>query len=161
VNVPVRQFMRPGFPRELADVLATTSLAPEQLVLELPESALAQEAKGLTDRLTALRRTGVRVAIDDFGSGNASFNYLRHLEVDIVKIDKSIVDDVHSGVRDAAIVRAIIDLSNALSLDTVAEGVELPEQAEILQSLHCRRAQGFLFARPLPARELGLSDGVV
>ncbi|MGZ4618477.1 MAG: putative bifunctional diguanylate cyclase/phosphodiesterase [Frankiaceae bacterium] len=160
VNVPVRQFMRAGFPQELAAVLATSNLAPEQLVLELPESALAQEAKGLSDRLVALRRMGVRVAIDDFGSGNASFNYLRHLEVDIVKIDKSIVDDVHSGARDAAIVRAIIDLSDALSLDTVAEGVELPEQAEILQSLHCRRAQGFLFARPLPAGELGLAGGL-
>ena len=161
VNVPVRQFMRADFPQELAAVLAASNLAPEQLVLELPESALAQEAKGLSDRLVALRRMGVRVAIDDFGSGNASFNYLRHLEVDIVKIDKSIVDDVHSGARDAAIVRAIIDLSNALSLDTVAEGVELPEQAEILHSLHCRRAQGFLFARPLPAKELAVTGGLV
>ena len=152
VNVPVRQFMRADFPQELAAVLATSNLAPEQLVLELPESALAQEAKGLSDRLVALRRMGVRVAIDDFGSGNASFNYLRHLEVDIVKIDKSIVDDVHSGARDAAIVRAIIDLSNALSLDTVAEGVELPEQAEILHSLHCRQGAG-LPVRPAVAGE--------
>ena len=160
VNVPVRQFMRSDFPQELADVLASSRLAPGQLVLELPESALAQEAKGLSERLRTLRRMGVRLAIDDFGSGNASFNYLRHLKVDIVKIDKSIVDDVHTGARDAAIVAAIIDLSIALSLDTVAEGVELPEQAAILRALHCRRAQGFLFSRPLPARELILPNAV-
>jgi EAL domain-containing protein (putative c-di-GMP-specific phosphodiesterase class I) len=129
-------------------------------VLELTESALVQEGEGLNDRLQALRRMGVRLAIDDFGSGNSSFNYLRHLKVDILKIDKSFVDDVHSGSRDTAIVRAIIDLSSALSLDTVAEGVELREQAEVLQSLHCRRAQGFLFSPALPATELTLNDAV-
>ena len=160
VNVPVQHFMRQGFPQELAAALASSNLEPGQLVLELTESALVQEGEGLNDRLQALRRMGVRLAIDDFGSGNSSFNYLRHLKVDILKIDKSFVDDVHSGSRDTAIVRAIIDLSRALSLDTVAEGVELREQAEVLQSLHCRRAQGFLFSPALPATELTLNGAV-
>jgi diguanylate cyclase (GGDEF)-like protein/PAS domain S-box-containing protein len=154
VNVPVRHVIRPGFPRELTALLAESHLPAHQLVLELTESALAHEQDRLSERLQAVREIGVRLAIDDFGREYSSLNRLRHLTVDILKIDKSLVDEVDTGGRDAAIAGAIIDLSSALGLDTVAEGVERPEQADALQSLRCARAQGFFFSRPVPPTEL-------
>ena len=154
VNVPVRQLMRPGFPAEVWAMLAETNLPPGQLVLELTESALLRQEQGLFDRLAALRATGVRLAIDDFGSGYSALGYLRRLDVDIIKIDKSFVDQVHCGSRDVAVVRAIVELGRALGLATVAEGVELPEQADALQALGCCNAQGFLFAPALPPADM-------
>ncbi|MGZ4665187.1 MAG: EAL domain-containing protein [Frankiaceae bacterium] len=158
VNIPVRHFMRPGFPAEVSALLAETYLPPEQLVLELTESALLHQEQGLFDRLAALRATGVRLAIDDFGSGYSSLGYLRRLDVDIVKIDKSFVDRVHRAGRDVAVVRAVIELGRALGLATVAEGVELPEQADALQALECGRAQGFLFAPALAPADMPEPD---
>ncbi len=161
VNIPVRHLMLPGFPAEVSALLAETHLPPGQLVLELTESALLHQEQGLFDRLSALRATGVRLAIDDFGSGYSSLGYLRRLDVDIVKIDKSFVDRVHQADRDAALVRAVIELGHALGLATVAEGVELPQQADVLQALDCGRAQGFLFAPALAPADMPAADLLV
>ena len=104
--------------------------------------------------LGSLRGLGVRVAIDDFGTGYSSLGYLRRFPLDAVKIDRSFIEDVTEGTRQAALVHAIVELCRTLELDTVAEGVETREQAIRLTELGCELAQGFYFGRPMPARDL-------
>jgi EAL domain-containing protein (putative c-di-GMP-specific phosphodiesterase class I) len=101
-------------------------------------------------QLWELKGLGVRLAIDDFGTGFSSLSYLRRLPVDTLKIDKSFVDDLGSD-RGAELARALVDLAAILGLDTVAEGIEHHEQAEILHAHGCRLGQGYVFSRPLPA----------
>jgi EAL domain-containing protein (putative c-di-GMP-specific phosphodiesterase class I) len=97
----------------------------------------------------------VKVAVDDFGTGYSSLAYLDRYPVDILKIDRTFVEPLGESAKSAALVRSIIDLATALEMETVAEGVENDAQRETLQALGCRRAQGFYFARPLPAEDLG------
>jgi hypothetical protein len=104
--------------------------------------------------LARLKRLGVRLTIDDFGTGYSSLGYLRRFPLDAVKIDRSFIEDVTEGTRQAALVHAIVELCRILELDTVAEGVETAEQALRLTELGCELAQGFHFGRPMPAREL-------
>jgi EAL domain-containing protein (putative c-di-GMP-specific phosphodiesterase class I) len=103
--------------------------------------------------LHALKRLGLRLAIDDFGTGYSSLSYLRNFPMDIVKIDKSFVDQVTTDAEGRAMVRGVIDLSSALGLTTIAEGVEHHEQLNLLRQLGCHSVQGFLFARPMPAEQ--------
>jgi EAL domain-containing protein (putative c-di-GMP-specific phosphodiesterase class I) len=108
----------------------------------------------MSERLAGLRRLGVRIAIDDFGTGFSSLSRLRWLPIDILKIDKSFVDEVDSDDQGRAMVRTVIQLAEALSLDVVAEGVERSTQRDALIELGCRFGQGYLFARPMPAPAL-------
>jgi len=106
-------------------------------------------------RLHELKGLGVHLAIDDFGTGYSSLAYLRQMPIDAVKIDKSFVDGVAGGAEESAVARAILALAATLHLDTVAEGVEQPEQAEALAALGCHLAQGYHFSRPVPAADMG------
>jgi EAL domain-containing protein (putative c-di-GMP-specific phosphodiesterase class I) len=101
--------------------------------------------------LSALRAEGVRVAIDDFGTGYSSLAYLRDLPIDVLKIDRSFMPADDTDVQQSVLVRAIVDLATGLGLTTVAEGVETGAQAALLRDLGCHRAQGYHFARPVPA----------
>ena len=101
-----------------------------------------------------LQQLGVGIAIDDFGSGYASFSYLKNLPVNILKIDRSFVEQMHTNSSDIAIVKAIITMGHGLGLKTVAEGVETVEQLELLKMLHCHHAQGYALYRPVTAEEL-------
>jgi len=105
-------------------------------------------------RLFQLKSLGVRLAVDDFGTGYSSFAYLRRFPVDILKIDKSFVDGVATEPTASALVDAMIRIGKTLRLETVAEGVEKPDQAERLRSLECDLGQGYLFARPLPSETI-------
>src|SRR5438132_7987271 len=100
-------------------------------------------------RLNALKALGLRLSVDDFGTGYSSLSYLRQFPVDTVKIDKSFIDNVHTGGDDATFVGAILRLSEALHLDTLAEGIETEDQANTLDQLGCRLGQGYHYARPL------------
>jgi predicted signal transduction protein with EAL and GGDEF domain len=145
--------------------LEQSGLSPERLILEVTESVLMHDTATALARIVELKELGVRIAIDDFGTGYSSLAYLRRFAVDILKIDKSFVDNVASRTDSMALVRAIVDLGRSLRLTTVAEGVELPEQAAELMALGCDMAQGFLFARPLDAANMerllaGLTVGV-
>ena len=104
--------------------------------------------------LTALRAEGVKVAVDDFGTGYSSLSYLRDLPIDTLKIDRSFMPADTTGGRQAALVRAVVDLARGLELTTVAEGVETCEHAELLRLLGCDRGQGYLSARPAPAADI-------
>jgi EAL domain-containing protein (putative c-di-GMP-specific phosphodiesterase class I) len=133
--------------------LEESQLPPELLELELTESGAMQSAEVGIRMLHELKDLGVRLSIDDFGTGHSSLGLLRRLPVDTLKIDASFVRDLPGDSDDAAIVKAIIDMSHALGLQVVAEGVEHSEQLQFLREHHCDRVQGYHFSRPLPEAE--------
>ena len=154
VNLSARQLLEPGLEATVAAALRASGLHAARLTLEITESVLMADTAATIDRLGSLRGLGVRVAIDDFGTGYSSLGYLRRFPLDAVKIDRSFIEDVTEGTRQAALVHAIVELCRTLELDTVAEGVETREQAIRLTVLGCELAQGFYFGRPMPARDL-------
>jgi diguanylate cyclase (GGDEF)-like protein len=154
VNVAARQLQEPGFAGEVAGALREAGLAPERLVVEATETAVLKGGQVLAT-LQALHDLGVRLALDDFGTGQSSLGLLRTCPVDILKLDKSFVDGVTGAEQQAAVAAAIARMAQALGLDAVAEGIETSAQAERLWELGYRLGQGFVFARPLPAEELG------
>jgi diguanylate cyclase (GGDEF)-like protein len=151
VNLSPRQLHDPELLTLASQVLADSGLPPGVLTIEITENLLLGDAELAGRRLAELRALGVQVAVDDFGTGYSSLAYLRRYPVDVLKIDRSFVDPMTDGPRQAALVRSIVDLASALEVDTVAEGVERSEQASALSGLGCRVAQGFYFARPQPA----------
>jgi diguanylate cyclase (GGDEF)-like protein/PAS domain S-box-containing protein len=152
VNVSSVQLADESLIADVTSALDRAGIRPADLTLELTESALA--AAGAEHRLAALRELGVRVAVDDFGAGYSSLGYLRRLEIDCVKIDRSFVAGVDQHPRDFALVRSIVELAHSLDLQLIAEGIETRGQAERLREAGCRLGQGFLFAAPEPAGEI-------
>ncbi|GAB7052301.1 putative bifunctional diguanylate cyclase/phosphodiesterase [Catenuloplanes indicus] len=148
VNVSARQLAEPGFAGLVAAVLAETGLRPEQLVVELTETAVFDGGQALRT-VEALHRRGVRIALDDFGTGHSSLTLLQTVPVDVLKVDKSFVDKVTMAGRHAVIATALIQVSDGLGLQAVAEGVETPEQADELYRLGYRLAQGYHFGKPV------------
>lgn len=153
VNVSSRQLDHDRLIGDVAEVLQATGIPPGSLVLEITESSFIGDMTAAVRRLDALRRLGVQVVIDDFGTGFSSLSSLSRLPIDGVKIDKSFVDGI--GTRYDTVVRAVIDVAKTFGLRVVAEGVERPAQAAQLLALGCRYGQGFLFARPLAEDRVG------
>jgi diguanylate cyclase (GGDEF)-like protein len=149
VNVSVRQLADPSFVQHVAEALSTSGMRPGALVLEITESVLAQDVQQTAARLHELKALGVRLAIDDFGTGYSSLSYLRHFPIDILKIDRSFVEQLPGD--GTALARSIVRLGESLHLDVVAEGVEDDAQRGALTSLGCRHGQGFLFAKAEPS----------
>jgi diguanylate cyclase (GGDEF)-like protein len=155
VNLSGVELQRPGLVDEVRAVLEATGIPPWSLVLEITESVLMQDSELTTRRLSDLRALDIRLAIDDFGTGYSSLRYLSRFPVDVLKIAKPFVDCVHSGSKqDLALARMIVDLGANLGLRTVAEGVEVREQEDVMRELGCDFGQGYLLARPLPPREV-------
>ncbi|WP_305782714.1 putative bifunctional diguanylate cyclase/phosphodiesterase [Symbioplanes lichenis] len=152
VNVSPRQLHEPGLVDHVLAALSRAGLEPSRLVLEITESALVDDAAGI-EMLAELRRHGIRIAVDDFGTGYSSLHYLTRLPIDILKIDRSFVAQLDGTGEGAGIAEAIVRLSRALHLTTVAEGIETTDQATELQLLGCGIGQGYLFAKPMPADE--------
>jgi EAL domain-containing protein (putative c-di-GMP-specific phosphodiesterase class I) len=150
VNVSPRQLSRPGFVAELEEVLASTGFNPKRLTLEMTERVLAGEES--LEQLKAVRALGVRLAIDDFGQGQASMSYLKRFKVDVLKIDKSFLHG-SSDNRNLAILKSMITLASDLGIQVVAEGVETAEQVEQLRELGCDMMQGYWFHMPMPEPE--------
>ncbi len=149
VNVAAQQLAEDDFITQVTSTLTAAGLAPDRLVLEITESVLLGDLDTAVERLAALRELGIRIAIDDFGTGYSSLAYLARLPVDVLKVDKSFVDQVITGAHGASVTEAIITMGQRLGLVTVAEGVELPEQAAWLQQLGCTLGQGYLWSRPV------------
>ena len=154
VNLSARQLSSTTLLDDVRHVLDETGFEASSLVLEITETTIMRDADGATDRLRALKELGVRLAIDDFGTGYSSLAYLRQLPVDVLKIDRSFVADLHDSPEAAAIVHSLIDLGRTLDLELIAEGVELEPQLHELERQHCNMAQGFFFARPMPAEDV-------
>lgn len=154
VNFTARQIAAPHFVESVAAVLAETGLPPEALTAEVKEEVLVEDAGQPAPRLSALRDLGVRLAIDDFGTGYASLAYLRQLPVDVIKIDPSFVAGLGRDDTLTRLTRTIVRLGHDLGLIVVAEGIERPDQLELLRDMDCPRGQGFLVARPMAARRV-------
>ncbi len=154
VNVSPVQFRRPEFLASVDRALEEAGVDPRRLVLEITETGLMTDVEDNVATLTELRGRGIRMAIDDFGTGYSSIAYLNRLPVDIVKIDKSLVDGVATDPGVWALAQAILGLVAAVGLDTVAEGIEDSAQVAHLEALGCTRGQGYHFARPMAADHL-------
>jgi diguanylate cyclase (GGDEF)-like protein/PAS domain S-box-containing protein len=154
VNLSAVQLTSAGLLDTVKAALSASGLSAELLCLEITETAMLRDPEASGEVLRRLADLGVRLALDDFGTGYSSLSYLPHLPLDTLKIDRSFVDGLGTQVHDTAIVEAIIAMSRALSLGVVAEGVETECHARELIRLGCERAQGFYFARPMPAAEI-------
>jgi diguanylate cyclase (GGDEF)-like protein len=154
VNLSARQCAHPDLVDVVATTLRETGVDPATICLEITETAVMADMEAGVGVLDQLRALGCSLAIDDFGTGWSSLRALQRFPVDEVKIDKSFVDGVSRDPQEAAIVAAVISLSHALGLRTVAEGVESVSQVDRLRALGCDFAQGFFFARPAPAENL-------
>ena len=154
VNVSARQFARPDFPATVSRHLRNSGVAPHKIELELTETAIMSEIAKSSSQLLEVRESGVAVAIDDFGTGYSSLSYLQRLPVDAIKIDQSFVQGLGTGPSNSlTMIQAIVNLAHDLHLRVIAEGVETEEQLEVLQSLHCDVAQGFLLGTPLSVHD--------
>jgi len=150
VNVSARQLGDPNFATTVFDILRRFDIRPEYLVLEITETAVAQNRDTVVVLLNELRSAGIRIAIDDFGTGYSSLSYLQHLPFDILKIDKSFIELLLTDKHSEKICRTIIMMATELEKQTVGEGVETASQAEFLSSNGCGKVQGHLYSRPLP-----------
>jgi EAL domain-containing protein (putative c-di-GMP-specific phosphodiesterase class I) len=154
VNLSARQFSRPGLADHVQSLLVQTGASSRQLGLEMTESSLIPNLNIAVDVLAGLRVLGISLLMDDFGTGYSSLNYLHSFPFDVLKIDRSFVSRMTEGSQPLQIVRTIIELARALSMDVVAEGIETCQQYRLLREMGCRYGQGFLFARPMPADEV-------
>jgi len=157
VNLSGRHFQEASLIDDVREALRASGLEPWALTLEITESVLMQRSDATLDKLRALKALGLRLAIDDFGTGYSSLGYLQQFPIDMLKIDRTFVDPVAMPGSDPVLARAIIALGKTLGIETVAEGIERPEQREGLRAMGCTLGQGYLFARPMAADELAAS----
>ncbi|HEY5173351.1 MAG TPA: EAL domain-containing protein, partial [Acidimicrobiia bacterium] len=153
VNLSARQLQDPALLDDVAAAIRDSGLPARSVLLEVTESVLMHDHDAALARLQALKDLGLRLAIDDFGTGYSSLSYLRNFPMDVVKIDKSFVDRITLDVEGVALVRSVIELSHALALTSIAEGVEREDQLAILDELGCDHVQGYLFAKPMPTAQ--------
>jgi len=156
VNLSTVQLRHNALPRVVSNLLQIHRLPPRSLELEVTETGLMEDISTAAQHLLSLRRAGAQIAIDDFGTGYSSLSYLKSLPLDKIKIDKSFVQDLLQDDDDATIVRAIIQLGKSLGMQVIAEGVETIEQEAYIIAQGCHEGQGYLYSKPLPARELTL-----
>jgi diguanylate cyclase (GGDEF)-like protein/PAS domain S-box-containing protein len=163
VNVSAIEFRNEHFVESVQSILSETGLEGRYLEMELTERVLMKDAASTTAVLNELKRMGIRLAVDDFGTGFSSLSYLRRFPIDVLKIDKSFVHEISVELGETALVRTIIDMGNSLRHLVVAEGIETRQQKEYLQSHSCGEGQGFLFSYPLPAFECAhlLATGII
>jgi diguanylate cyclase (GGDEF)-like protein/PAS domain S-box-containing protein len=154
VNVSPRQFQQPNVVSMIRDAVNRSGFDPHYLEIEITESTAMQDPELTADILYDLKNLGMSVAIDDFGVGHSSLNYLKRFPIDVLKIDRSFVQDVTRGGSDGAIVSAVIAMGKALNIRVIAEGVETKEQLDFLMERGCYEFQGYLFSRPMAASAL-------
>jgi diguanylate cyclase (GGDEF)-like protein len=154
VNVSARQLDSNEFVEKVRGILIETGFAAEYLIVEITETALMRDSQASAGRLAALKALGVKIAIDDFGTGYSSLDYLRQFPVDTLKIDQSFIARMLRDPEGETLIRTLIQLGEALGIETLAEGIESSGQLAQLQAQHCNSGQGFYFARPLDQDEV-------
>lgn len=159
INLSTQSFFQRTLLQFIDEVLARTGVPGNQLIIELTESVLMQNADTARQVLDKLRARQIRISLDDFGTGFSSLSYLNSFPIDEIKIDRSFVIDLEQDKTTRALVQAIITLGHALGLKVVAEGVETSAQADLLRAMECDIFQGYLYARPLPAGEFATFRG--
>ena len=150
VNLSARQFRQPYLASFIQEAISQAGIDPRRLELELTESLLMEDNEATSSVLAALAQMGVRVAMDDFGTGHSSLSYLKRFDIDTLKIDRSFVSELPHDAEDKAIATAIVALGHSLHMKVVAEGVETPQQVDCLRELGCDEMQGYLLSRPMP-----------
>jgi EAL domain-containing protein (putative c-di-GMP-specific phosphodiesterase class I) len=156
VNVSARSLSRPDFAGEVLAALVETGTEPNRIVLEITETSLMVDPGRAARTLALLNRAGIAISIDDFGAGQTSLGYLATLPISELKIDRAFVFSMLTDTRNDAIVRSVVELGHSLGFTVTAEGVETVEALERLAVLRCDTVQGYLLARPAPARDLPL-----
>ena len=154
INLSVHQLRQPDLARQIEMALSRYGISGAMLLCEITESVAMEDVAATQRAFEGLSRLGVYLSIDDFGTGYSSLSYLRQLPARQLKIDRSFTRDLEASADARAVVDAVIRLAHALDLSVVAEGVETAGQRDILQNLNCDELQGFLFARPMPARQI-------
>jgi EAL domain-containing protein (putative c-di-GMP-specific phosphodiesterase class I) len=153
-NVSLLQFREPGFAGAVEAAMRANGVEPGDLIVEITETVAMRDPECVEPVLDELRALGVRIAIDDFGVGYSSLARLKELRVDLLKLDARFLPQDADDVRGATLTRAAIELVDALGMSAVAEGVQTPEQRELLMDARCPIVQGFLLSEPLPAEEM-------
>ena len=153
VNVSARQFVQASFVEQVLENVARFNISPQLLKLELTEGLLLENIEMVIEKMALLRSKGVLFALDDFGTGYSSLSYLKLLPLDQLKIDRSFIHNVLIDSNDAAIAKMVVALGRSLGLEVIAEGVETTEQRDFLIKNHCYLFQGYLYCRPIPARQ--------
>jgi EAL domain-containing protein (putative c-di-GMP-specific phosphodiesterase class I) len=151
VNLSRVQLMLPDLPGRISEILESTGTNPAQLHLEITESAIMRDQQLAIRTLRKLRELGLKLDLDDFGTGYSSLASLHLFPLDVLKIDRSFVANIGRGRDFAALVHAVSQLARNLGIAVVAEGIETPDQLQMLQALDCQFGQGYLFSKPLPA----------
>lgn len=154
VNASVQELGVTQLAARTRNALQTSGFPASMLTIEITEGLLLENCSDVRTQLAELRDLGVRVSVDDFGTGYASLSYIKHFPMDAVKIDREFVHDLHLDLDNAAITSSIVALGRCLGLEVIAEGVETEGEEEFLRSLHCHLVQGFRYARPMDAPEL-------
>lgn len=152
-NLSAVDLVRSGTPLALMAIMAEEKYPPSRLVIEVTETAFVDEFAAARETLASLRDVGVRVALDDFGTCHSNFSYLQNIEFDLVKIDKSFIDQVCDNAKTRAIVKAMRDMCQTLDAVAVAEGIETRRQLDVVRELGCEAGQGYLFDRPMSAEK--------
>ncbi len=153
VNISGKQFQEDNFLKKISTIIEESSLNPKWLELEITENVLMHHAQITAEILHEIKEMGIRLSMDDFGTGYSSFNYLKSFPLDIIKIDKSFIDEIPQNPNDATIVNAIISMAHNLNLHVVAEGVELEQQQIFLRDHGCDEIQGYYYSKPLPVKD--------
>jgi EAL domain-containing protein (putative c-di-GMP-specific phosphodiesterase class I) len=151
VNVSGRQLDTDDFVTHVREALAGSGLNPHALTLEITETTLMRNVEATAARLATLKALGVRIAVDDFGTGYSSLAHLQRFPVDALKIDRSFISRLTHNVEGESVIHTLVQLGKALSIETLAEGIEQEQELSMLQAENCDSGQGFLFARPLDA----------
>jgi EAL domain-containing protein (putative c-di-GMP-specific phosphodiesterase class I) len=149
VNVSARQLDSDEFVTEVREALHRSGLEPKALTIEITETTLMRDTEQTIRRLSAIKSLGVRIAIDDFGTGYSSLTHVQKFPVDSLKIDRSFIAGLKDNKEGEALIHTLVQLGKALSIETVAEGIEMQQELSLLQGERCDSGQGFLFAKPL------------
>ena len=154
VNISVIQFKREGFVETIASILKDTGLDPQYLGIEITEGMAMKDIDMSIEKLHKLKEIGVKISIDDFGTGFSSLSYFSKYPIDILKIDRSFIQNIEKSHQSRTIISTIISMSRALGIENVAEGIETEEQLDFIKTLNCHKAQGYFFSKPIDVGEL-------
>jgi EAL domain-containing protein (putative c-di-GMP-specific phosphodiesterase class I) len=154
VNLSVREFAQPDLVKAIATILEDTGLPAKALHIEITESAVIGQKHPAIDTVEQLRALGVGIHLDDFGTGYSALSYLHRLPLDAVKVDRAFISSIDQEERPLHVVKAIVSLAHAIGLEVVAEGVTNQRQLDLLRTMGCDQAQGFIFSRPCNSEEL-------
>jgi EAL domain-containing protein (putative c-di-GMP-specific phosphodiesterase class I) len=154
INVSARQLMIDSFLADYLAVIAKHAVSPERFIIEITESSLLQGTREFANKILAIREAGIKIALDDFGMGFSEFNQLRTIPFDIIKIDKSFIQNIGSDHVTDVFVRAVVLIANQLRRDVIAEGIETAGEEQRAADVGCRIFQGYHYERPVPLQQL-------